>query len=83
MPELNASLVTRLYKKVGAALELASTTENDNEQAYWLGMADCAVELIAEETSSTYDEVKNAIKTHYEVLSLADRVDGAFNERSN
>lgn len=79
----NASFVERLFEKVGAALELASTAEEEDERAYWLGVSDCAIELIAEETDATCVEVKAEVTAHYDELSLADRVNGAFNERSN
>lgn len=83
MADLNASLVNRLYEKVGAALELASTTDEDAEQAYWLGMADCAIELIAEETGESYASIKADVEVSYNELSLADRVNEVFRDRIN
>lgn len=81
MEEPNASFVSRLFEKVGAALELASTSEDENEQAYWLGMADCSIELIAEETNESYVTIKADVEVQYDFLSLADRINEAFRDK--
>lgn len=78
MSDPNANFVNRLYEKAGRNLELAATSQDSEEQMYWAGHANEDMELIAEHTDQTLQDVKEVLVDSFNEMVVGEQVDAMF-----
>lgn len=73
MEDQNASLLERLYEKLGRATELSMNGDMDDSD-YWNGHVDALLDLIGEETGQDKVLIRAEVQEAFIALSFAERV---------